>query len=145
VIVFADSSAVVKLYADEQDHQVIRDQGTLVVSALARVEVPAAIWRKHRMGELDPADATILVAAFEADYHGSAQDQPRFGVLAVTATVLDAAAALAGVHGLRASDAVQLASAKAAAEAIPDCRTVAAFDGTLRTAAAKEGFALLPG
>jgi uncharacterized protein len=145
VIVFADSSAVVKLYADDQDHQVIRDQGTLVVSALARVEVPAAIWRKHRMGELDPADATILVAAFEADYHGSAQDQPRFGVLALTATVLDAAAALAGVHGLRASDAVQLASAKAAAEAIPDCRTVAAFDGTLRTAAAKEGFALLPG
>jgi predicted nucleic acid-binding protein len=145
VIVFADSSAVVKLYADEQDHQLIRDQGALVVSALARVEVPAAIWRKHRMGELDPADATILVAAFEADYHGSAQDQPRFGVLAVTATVLDAAAALAGVHSLRAYDAVQLASAKAAAEAIPDCRTVAAFDGTLRTAAAKEGFALVPG
>lgn len=145
MIVFADSSAVVKLYADEQDHQLIRDQGTLVVSALARVEVPAAIWRKHRMGELDPADATILVAAFEADYHGSAQDQPRFGVLAVTATVLDAAAALAGVHGLRAYDAVQLASAKAAAEAIPDCRTVAAFDGTLRAAAAKEGFTLLPG
>jgi len=102
VIVFADSSAVVKLYADEQ------------------------------------------VAAFEADYHGSAQDQSRFGVLAVTATVLETAARLVGVHGLRAFDAVQLASAKAAADAIPDCRTVAAFDRTLRTAAAKEGFGLLP-
>ena len=112
---------------------------------LARVEVPAAIWRKHRIGELNPADAAILVAAFEADYHGSTDDQPRFAVVAATTTVLDAAAALAGVHGLRASDAVQLASAKAATEAIPDCRTVAAFDGTLRTAAAKEGFALVPG
>ncbi|MGH3855031.1 MAG: type II toxin-antitoxin system VapC family toxin [Pseudonocardiaceae bacterium] len=112
MIAFADSSALVKLYADEQDHQVVRGLGSLVVSALARVEVPAAIWRKHRMGELDPVDA---------------------------------AASLAGVHGLRACDAVQLASAKAAAAAVPGCRTVATFDSTLRAAAAKEGFTPLPG
>ena len=47
-------------------------------------------------------------------------------------------------HGLRAYDAVQLASAKAAAQAVPDCRTMTAFDGTLRAAAAAESFALLP-
>ncbi|MGH3996167.1 MAG: type II toxin-antitoxin system VapC family toxin [Pseudonocardiaceae bacterium] len=145
MIVFADSSALVKLYADEPDHEIIRKQGTLVVSALARVEVPAAIWCKHRIGELNPADAAILVAAFEADCHGSAPDQPCFGVVAATTIVLDVAASLVGVHGLRACDAVQLASAKAAAAAIPDCRTLAAFDSTLRAAAAKEGFALLPG
>ncbi len=145
MIVFADSSAVVKLYADEQHHQLVRSQGSFVVSALARVEVPAAIWRKHRIGELDPADAAVLVAAFEADYHGSSHDQPRFGVVAATATVLETASRLVGVHGLRAYDAVQLASAKAAAEAIPDCRTLAVFDDSLRSAAAKEGFALLPG
>lgn len=101
MIVFADSSALVKLYADEQDHQLVRQQAMLVVSALARVEVPAAIWRKHRMGELDPVDAAILVAAFEADYHGAVKDQPRFGMVAATATVLEAAARLVGVHGLR--------------------------------------------
>ncbi len=145
MIVFADSSALVKLYADERDHKLVREQGSLVVSALARVEVPAAIWRKHRMGELDPVDAAVLVAAFEADYHGSSQDQPRFGVVATTADILETAARLVGVHSLRAYDAVQLASAKAAAEAVPDCRTVAVFDSTLRAAAAKEGFALLPG
>lgn len=145
MIVFADSSALVKLYADEPDHKLIREQANLVVSALARVEVPAAIWRKHRMGELDPSDAAILVSAFEADYHGSVANPPRFGVVTATATVLEIAAQLVGVHSLRAYDAVQLASAKATAEAVPDCRTVAAFDGTLRAAAAKEGFALLPG
>jgi predicted nucleic acid-binding protein len=145
VIVFADSSALVKLYADEPDHKLVREQGSLVVSTLARVEVPAAIWRKHRMGELNPADAAVLVAAFEADYHGSSDDQPRFGVVAATAGVLEAAARLVGVHSLRAYDAVQLASAKAAAEAVPTCRTVVAFNSTLRAAAAKEGFALLPG
>ena len=112
--------------------------------ALARVEVPSAIWRKHRMGELSAADAAVLVAAFEADYHGSAGDQPRFAVVAASTSVLDTAARLAGVHGLRAYGAVQLASAKAAAQAAPDCHTVTAFDGTLRAAAAAESFALLP-
>lgn len=145
MIVFADSSALVKLYADESDHKLVREQANLVVSALVRVEVPAAIWRKHRMGELDVSDAAILVSAFEADYHGSAANQPRFGVVTATATVLEVAAQLVGVHSLRAYDAVQLASAKATAGAVPDCHTVAAFDGTLRAAAAKEGFALLPG
>ncbi|MDQ3765025.1 MAG: type II toxin-antitoxin system VapC family toxin [Actinomycetota bacterium] len=116
---------MVKLYADEQDHHLVRGQGSLIVSALARVEVPAAIWRKHRIGELDPADAAVLVAAFEADYHGSTVEQPRFSVVATTAAILETAARLVGVHGLRAYDAVQLASAKATAEAIPDCRTVA--------------------
>jgi hypothetical protein len=135
---------MVKLYADEPDHHMVRELNVLVVSALARVEVPAAIWRKNRMGELDPADAGVLIAAFEADYHGSALDQPRFAVVAATAPVLEAAARLSGVHGLRAYDAVQLASAKAAAHIVPDCRTVAAFDVTLRAAAAAEGFALLP-
>lgn len=144
MIVFAGSSAVVKLYADEPDHQLIRELDLLIVSALARVEVPAAIWRKNRMGELDPADAAVLIAAFEADYHGSTPDQPRFAVVTVTASVLEAAARLAGVHGLRAYDAVQLASARATAQTVPGCRTVAAFDVTLRTAAAAEGFALLP-
>ena len=143
MIIFADSSAVVKFYADEPDHQLIRGHGVLIVSALARVEVPAAIWRKHRMGELEPADAAVLIAAFEADYHGSAVDQPRFAVVAATTTVLEAAARLAGTHGLHASDAVQLASAKAVAQAVPECRTVAAFDVKLCAAAAAEGFALL--
>lgn len=145
MIVFADSSAVVKLYADEQDHQLVRKLDGLVVSALARVEVPAAIWRKHRMGELSAADAAVLVTAFDADYHGSADGRPRFAVVAANANILDAAARLAGVHGLRAYDAVQLASAKAVAQAVPDCNTVAAFDNTLRAAAAAESFTLLPG
>ncbi|MGH3752412.1 MAG: hypothetical protein ACRDRP_06900 [Pseudonocardiaceae bacterium] len=29
MIVFADSSALVKLYADEPDHQLVREQGSL--------------------------------------------------------------------------------------------------------------------
>ncbi len=141
---FADSSALVKLYADEAGHEPVRALHVLVVSALARVEVPAAIWRKQRLGELDAADTALLVAAFEADYLGTDDEPPRFAVVIPDAPVLDAAARLAGVHGLRAYDAVQLATALAVVAVEPDCRTFAAFDRQLRTAAAAERLVPFP-
>jgi hypothetical protein len=72
VSVFADSSALVKLYADEPGHEQVRNPGLLLVSQLARVEVPAAIWRKHRMGELSPDDSRRSVHV-----PGSACPSPR--------------------------------------------------------------------
>jgi predicted nucleic acid-binding protein len=144
VSAFADSSALVKLYSDEPGQEIIRAIPALVVSQLARVEVPAAIWRKSRMGDLPPEDAQVLVADFEADYLGSDREPPRFAAVTVTSTLIAAAARRCAVHGLRAYDAVQLASAAAARTVAPECDTVAAFDSQLRRAAAAEGFALLP-
>lgn len=65
---FADSSALVKLHADEAGSADVRGFPVMVVSALARVEVPAALWRKSRTGELSARDAGIFCAAFEADW-----------------------------------------------------------------------------
>lgn len=141
---FADSSALVKLYADEAGKDEVRALTPLVVCQMARVEVPAALWRKQRLGELDPEAASILVAEFEADYFGTPEEAARFAAVRLTDGVFDSAARLAGVHGLRADDAVQLSSALAAAAADPDCRTFCAFDRQLRDAALAEGFALLP-
>jgi hypothetical protein len=62
----------------------------------------------------------------------------------MTPTVLDSAARLCAVHGLRAYDAVQLAAAVATKAVLPECRAFAAYDQDLRTAAATEGFALVP-
>jgi predicted nucleic acid-binding protein len=81
------------------------------------------------------------VAAFEADYTTPGS---RYAVVEPAPSVLDDAAGLAGAHGLRADDAVQLASARAAAGADDRVRTFAAFDGALRDAAAREGFVLVP-
>lgn len=142
--VFADSSALVKLYVDEVDHALVRAQVGLIASQLARIEVPAALWRKVRTGDLMPQDAALLAAAFEADHSGVAEEAPRFSSILVTTPLLDDAARLCAVHGLRAYDAVQLASARAAASADPGCRTFAVFDDRLRAAAAAEGFRLLP-
>lgn len=141
---FADSSALVKLYADEDGNQQIRQLDGLVISQIARVEVPAALWRKHRSGELDADSASVLVLAFEADYFGTEDEPPRFAAVRLAETVLDDAARLSGVHGLRAYDAVQLATARAAVDADPSCTAFAAFDRTLRAAAAAEGFGLVP-
>ena len=141
---FADSSALVKLYADEEDHEAIRRLEAVAVAQLARVEVPAALWRKQRLGELAADYARLLTAEFEADYFGADEEPPRFASVMITNDVLDDAARLCATHGLRAYDGVQLSSALSARDADPDCTTFAAFDSSLRAAAAAEGFALVP-
>jgi predicted nucleic acid-binding protein len=145
VTVFADSSAIVKLYVDESGHEAVRALSAIVVGQVTRVEVPAAIWRKHRLGEVDAVDARILTAEFEADYYGTAADRPRFAVVAVTAGILDDAATLCARHPLRGFDAIQLASALAVRDIDPGPATMAVFDSTLRAAAAAEGIAVVPG
>ena len=116
----------------------------LVVSALARVEVPSALWRKHRLGLLEAADAQLLVDAFEADLAGGTRGAARLLAVQLPLRLLERAAKLSAVHGLRALDAVQLASACAAREADARCAAFACFDQALRRAAAAEGFELIP-
>jgi predicted nucleic acid-binding protein len=139
VTAFADSSALVKLYADEAGAALVRRQRLFVVSAAARVEVPAALWRKSRMGELEVDEAAVLVQAFEADWSGA--DTP-FLPVALRAAVLADAADLAGSRGLRAYDAIQLACARAAHVVDPKVEVFLCFDDELREAAAREGFLL---
>ena len=142
---FADSSALVKLYVPEPGYASVQAVGAaMAVSQLSRVEVPAAFWRKHRLGELAAGDAGLLTAAFEHDFYGDAAVPPRFGVVAASDHVLALAARLAASHGLRAYDAVQLSSAIAARGADPACVLFICFDDVLRAAAAIEGFTLVP-
>jgi uncharacterized protein len=144
VSLFADSSAVVKLYVPESGHEAVRAvAGPFVIATLARVEVPAAFWGKSRTGELSAPDAAVLVRAFEFDYHGDDQSDPIFVALSIDELILIAAAQQALRHGLRAYDAVQLACAIAARGADPSVDTFAVFDKKLRNAAVAEGFALI--
>jgi predicted nucleic acid-binding protein len=137
VTVFADSSALVKLYADEVDADAVRRVQLFVVSAAARVEVPAALWRKTRMRELQVEDAAVLVQAFEADWNDR---EGRFLPVALPSPILEDAAGLAASRELRAYDAVQLACARAARDVDPQINVFLCFDEQLRAAAAREGF-----
>jgi predicted nucleic acid-binding protein len=134
----------VKLYVPEEGYESVRRlPAPLLVSLLARVEVAAALWRKHRTGELDLDDTLLLNRAFAADYAGSSDRPPRFQPVEVTDATVERAAELTGTHGLRAYDAVQLACALSARELDRRCTTLASFDRDLLRAATAEGFEVL--
>lgn len=142
MIHFLDSSAVVKLYSDEDDHEVVRGlERPLLVSELTRVEVPAALWRKCRMGELDDADVVVLTSAFAVDWY-LPSGEARFVIVRSTPALLDDAARLTGAHGLRAFDAVQLAAAVAARRVVPECSSFTGYDRALNRAAATLSFTI---
>lgn len=141
---FADSSVIVKLYVPEAGHaQVRRLERPLLISGLATVEVASALWRKQRLGELDPSDAALLVRAFTADCAEPGDVSP-FAIVPVTPEILRHAARLVAVHPLRAYDALQLASALVAQAALDEPLNFAAADRTLNAAAAAEGLVLAP-
>lgn len=114
------------------------------MSGLARVEVPAALWRKHRLGELSAADAAVLVQEFEWDWFGEPTKEVAFAVLDVAEEILDEAGRSVARHPLRAFDAVQLASAIVARTQDASLTEFACFDERLADAARAEGFAVLP-
>jgi len=145
VTVFVDSSGLVKLYVPEAQHEtVVAISEAIVISVVARVEVPSALWRKQRIGELTADDAGVLSAAFAADLAGDDDAPARFASIGLVDDVLDEAVAAVSRHGLRAYDGIQLASAIVARRAVADLDAFVAFDLALRRAAAAEGFAVRP-
>lgn len=110
-----------------------------MVSAVTRVEVVAALWRKVTMRQLSAAHAAVLVREFEADWYGHGRP-PLFSAVAASAPVLRAAANLVPIHRLRAYDAVVLASALTVRRLEPEVGFLA-WDTDLSAAAAREGFA----
>ena len=54
--------------------------------------MPAALWRKERLGELQSADAEVLAAAFEPGYHGTDGEAPAFAAVALASVVVETAA-----------------------------------------------------
>lgn len=98
----------------------------------------AALWRKHRLGQLVSEAASVLAADFEADW--DAGERGPFAAVALTADVLAGAALAVARHPLRASDGIQLASALAAREADETIASFVCFDERLAVAARAEGF-----
>ena len=135
--VFADSSAVVKIYADEVASSKVRSLAAMYIADTTRVEVPAALWRKTRMGELDRWAGARLVQWFEDDVDLATGS---LVPIEIDRETLTRAAHLTETHALRAYDAVQLAAALRVVDIDPTCTTFATFDGELRTAAVREGF-----
>lgn len=144
MICFLDSSAIVKQYADEEHSDIVRAlEGPHLVSALARVEVASALWRKNCMGELSLESTALLTETFDGDWFDPEATRCWYQSVEPIQAVLDNAIRFVGLYGLRAYDAVQLASAVAARDEVPECTTFVCFDHALQRASAALGFSLL--
>ena len=110
MILFLDSSTLAKRYVQEPGTDVVLDlmgrAEFLSASRLTWVEVTSAITRAARDGSLHNADE--CTRALDDDF------SVVIDIIEVTANVIADARRLVRRHGLRAGDAVQLASLQAA-------------------------------
>ena len=134
---FLDTSALVKLYHEEQGSEVMEALAadlaiSLSVSEVARVELHSAFVRKMREGQLTETALHDALACFRDDA------AHRFHIVPVVGATFDAAIGLLLQHGttspLRTLDALQLASARAAGTPEP---TFVSADAQLITVASE--------
>lgn len=142
MIVYADTSAFVKLFVDEEGSQATRD---LILKAwsvgtglITRAELGAALARGARRGLLSESEAQQ--ARRQVD-----QIWPTWIHIAVDESLISRAEALAWEYHLRGYDAVHLASALIWQERLGYGVTLATFDQELWEAARLAGVVAWPG
>lgn len=140
MILYLDTSALAKLYAEEQGsdlvRQAVRDSELIATSLLAYAETRSALARKSRGREISRTILTKCKRNFDRDWlrvHRLPIDEP----------LVRKAGELAEEHGLRALDALHLATADSLQAALRDAVTFACFDDALNSAAEARGLALL--
>jgi len=139
VIVYLDTSALVKLYVAEDGadlvHRAVEDAAVVATCEVAYVEARAALARRHREHGLSRSGYLRAVRDLDRDW-------PSFFLL-VVGTLLRDAAALADRYALRAYDALHLA-AGLATRASGEPVTFACWDRTLAHAAGQAGLETFP-
>ena len=138
MIVFCDSSALLKLFVDEEHSESMAVTAlaadSLAVSRLTWAEVMSAIARRARDM---PRDATALAKARQV----FVDRWPDFVTMEVTQSVVEQAGEYAEAFALRAYDSVQLATLQTLRAQVDEEVRFACFDARLRKAAAVLGIA----
>lgn len=133
-MVFADTSALIKLYVQEPGSEtmvaLVRDR-EFATSALTWAEVHATFARRHREGLFSADEHRALLARFGEEWAAMLE-------VALDGAVQDIVAELCLTHPLRGGDAVQLASALFLSRAGLDV-TFAVSDERLARVAETEG------
>jgi predicted nucleic acid-binding protein len=139
VVAYLDSSAIVRQYLTDEPTTgdlVAITGGTrsLATARLSYIEVRAALAAARRASRIEPSEHDRAVASFEADWRA-------YAVIELTKVMSQRAAMVSETFGLRAGDAIQLASVLAL-----DLEETffVAWDLRLRLAARAAGVASLP-
>lgn len=133
-MLFFDTSAVVKRYADEQGTQTVDQlietpENTVVVTSLSVVEIASAFRRKHNRGEISKQQRDgLLVSFFE-------EATERFVVIPVDEYIFESAFDLVLEDDLRTLDSLQLAAALALPTPNPEMTFVCADEKLVEIAA----------
>ncbi len=164
LILYLDTSALVKLYAEESGRREVQDSvqaaRVVAVSEIGYAEACSALARKEREGLFTADEHDDAVDQLQQDYQEVYLSRP------VSGDLIARAGALARKHALRAYDAVHLATALALREESDELArrgqeepeetspqevssqdadelqvTMMTFDGSLTKAAGNEGLA----
>ena len=134
MILFADTSALIKLYIEEVGSAVMADRvrrARIAASVLAYAEGYATFARRLRESLLTAEEHDGVVERFERDWQGVIHVPLRPALVGLVPSLVKD-------HPLRGADAVHLASALALRDAGLDL-TFAVADGRLLEAAVAEG------
>jgi hypothetical protein len=138
VNIYADSSAVVKVYIDEAGSERMRDivfseENHIFISKITGAEVAAAFSRRKRMNDIAEDDYNQIFSDFLSDF------EELFVRSEVTDSIVSRAIELTKTRTLRGYDAVQLATALTLSTEIEDKMIFISADGDLNDAAKAEG------
>lgn len=109
MILYLDTSALIKLYAEEPGAEEVRDAvkkaEVVAVSEIGYVEARSALARREREGSFSPEEHDKIVEKLERDF------QEVYLLRRVSGGIVAQAGELVRRHALRAYDAVHLATA----------------------------------
>ena len=132
MILFCDTSALMKAYAKEQHSEqvrgLIKEAASCFVSLITWAEMYAAFGLKKRTQQITSAEVATGLERLQKEW-GS------FGQIAVDAALVTEAGELALRFGLRALGSVQLASIQRVHRQLGDNLTFCCFDKQLNAAA----------
>lgn len=136
MILYLDTSALVKLYVEEEGSNTVRDAvgdaSHVVTSRVAYPEARSALARRRVEGAYSRADLRRAVAALDRDFSALV-------IVELGAAVAKQAGELAERHGLRGFDAIHLASALECGRLLGTEPAFETFDSRQAKAARTEG------
>jgi predicted nucleic acid-binding protein len=140
MILYLDTSALVKIYVDEPGSNIVRSvvaQAKMVAShQIAYVEAQATFARLHREQMFTTEELEIITSEFEEDWL-------KYFQVPVSQSLLQRATELARTFALRAYDSVHLAAVEMLVNQTGQPIMFACFDQRLNQAANKLGIPLL--
>lgn len=136
MILYVDTSALVKLYVPEPEsgavQQLVESVEIAAISLVAYAEARAAFARKRRERALNLKDYRRIVQEFNDDWDN-------YFIVDITEPLVKRAGQLAEKHALRGYDAIQLSSAVLMHEESRQLVSFCCFDDRLLRASRREG------